>query len=137
MHYISIKYIHLSVLRVSRDLFFLNMLLFLKLDMLLSSLNITSDILSTNSGNLMQPRYISQVTYIQTHPRGGYRISEWGGGVRVTLNVAFFPLFMKFMGPPKGGVLTPRTPPPPWIRPCHLKTSILSFFRFINILKLT
>ena len=23
-----------------------------------------------------------------------------------------FPLFMKFGGPPKGGVLTPRTPPP-------------------------
>ena len=34
-----------------------------------------------------------------------------GGGVRVTVKY-FFSLFMKFGGPPKGGVLTPRTPPP-------------------------
>ena len=54
--------------------------------------------------------------------RGGYRISERGGlGSVKNQNVAFsrahaqrfFPLFMKFQGPPKGTAPDPQDPPPP------------------------
>ena len=57
--------------------------------------------------------------------RGRYRVSERGGeGGGVGYCYVFLFFLNKFLGPPKGGVLTPRTTPPPLDPPLFFSDSM-------------